>query len=97
MYATGISNGGMMAYTLACDADMFAAIGAESATQLEDCATPHPPSVMHIHGTADRFIHYDGGPGMGVAQIDCPAVQDSTRSGATSTSAAHQRSPPTDA
>ena len=76
VYATGISNGGMMAYTLACDAGTFAAIGPDSATQLDDCATPHPTSVMHIHGTADRLIRYDGGPGMGVAQIDGPAVQD---------------------
>ncbi|MGZ7022392.1 MAG: alpha/beta hydrolase family esterase, partial [Ilumatobacteraceae bacterium] len=27
IYATGISNGGMMSYTLACSSDMFAAIG----------------------------------------------------------------------
>jgi polyhydroxybutyrate depolymerase len=31
---------------------------------------------MHIHGTADRLIRYDGGPGMGVAHIDGPAVSD---------------------
>jgi polyhydroxybutyrate depolymerase len=72
VYATGISNGGMMAYTLACDAGTFAAIGPDSATQLDDCATPHLTSVMHIHGTADRLIRYDGGPGMGVSQIAVP-------------------------
>ena len=53
-YATGISNGGMLAYALACNTGTFAAIGPDSATQLDKCAAPHPTSVMHIHGTADR-------------------------------------------
>ena len=48
---------------LACDAGTFAAIGPDSATPLDDCAAPHPTSVMHIHGTADPRIRYDGGPG----------------------------------
>ena len=75
-YATGISNGGMMAYTLACETGTFAAIGPDSATQLDACKSPHPTSVMHIHGTADRLIRYNGGTGMGVAHIDGPAVPD---------------------
>lgn len=75
-YATGISNGGMMSYALACNTGMFAAIGPDSATQLDPCAAPHPTSVMHIHGTADRLIRYDGEPGVGVARIDGPPVPD---------------------
>ena len=70
VYATGISNGGMMAYALACNTSTFAAIGPDSATQLDPCTAPHPTSVMHIHGTADRLIRYDGEPGYGVARID---------------------------
>jgi polyhydroxybutyrate depolymerase len=76
VYATGISNGGMMAYTLACNTSTYAAIGPDSATQLDPCKSAHPISVMHIHGTADRLIRYNGGPGMGVAHIDGPAVAD---------------------
>ncbi|RDH77017.1 polyhydroxybutyrate depolymerase [Mycolicibacterium moriokaense] len=76
VYATGISNGGMMAYALACNTGTFAAIGPDSATQLDGCAAPHPTSVMHIHGTDDRLIRYDGEPGAGVARIDGPAVAD---------------------
>ena len=75
-YATGISNGGMLAYALACNTDTFAAIGPDSATQLDKCAAPHPTSVMHIHGTADRLIPYNGGQGAGVEHIDGPAVPD---------------------
>ena len=76
VYATGISNGGMMAYTLACRTDEFAAIGPDAATQLDACASPRPTSVLAIHGTADRAIRYDGGPGEGVARIDGPPVPD---------------------
>lgn len=76
IYATGISNGGIMAYTLACNTDLFAAIGPTAATQLDPCPAPHPTSVLHIHGTADRNIRYDGGPGIGVAHIDGLSVPD---------------------
>jgi polyhydroxybutyrate depolymerase len=76
VYATGISNGGMMSYALACDTGTFAAIGPVAATQLDPCPAPLATSAMHIHGTDDRLIRYDGGPGSGVARIDGPAVAD---------------------
>ena len=76
VYATGISNGGMMSYALACNSDAFAAIGPDSATQLDPCGSPRPTSVMHIHGTADRLIRYDGGPGGGVAHVNGPPVPE---------------------
>jgi polyhydroxybutyrate depolymerase len=75
IYATGISNGGMMSYALACNTGLFAAIGPDSATQLA-CPSPHPTSVLHIHGTADRMIPYDGSQGIGFAHIDGPPVPD---------------------
>lgn len=74
VYATGISNGGIMAYTLACRTDLFAAIGPDSATMLADCPSPAPLSVIHIHGTADTRIPYDGGVGEGPASIDGPSI-----------------------
>jgi polyhydroxybutyrate depolymerase len=74
LYATGISNGGMLAYHLACTTRLFAAIGPDSATELGDCSAPVPLSVIHIHGTADHNIPYDGGPGNGPARIDGPSV-----------------------
>jgi polyhydroxybutyrate depolymerase len=75
IYATGISNGGIMAYRLACDTDLFAAIGPDSATLLGSCPAPKPLSVLHIHGTADTRIPYNGGEGQGFAHIDGPAVE----------------------
>ena len=75
VFATGISNGGMMDYRLACSTNLFAAIGPDSATELGTCPSPARISVIHIHGTADHNIPYDGGPGDGYAHIDGPPVQ----------------------
>jgi polyhydroxybutyrate depolymerase len=63
IYAAGISNGGALAYRLACDTDSFAAIGAVATTLLGDCPSPKPVSVMHIHGLSDQTFPYQGGGG----------------------------------
>ena len=74
VYATGMSNGGIMSYTLACNTGIFAAIGPDSATQLDACAAPHPTSVIHIHGTADRLVPYNGGQGW--STVNGPSITD---------------------
>jgi polyhydroxybutyrate depolymerase len=74
VYATGISNGGIMAYDLACHTTIFAAIGPDSATELGGCPDPAALSVIAVHGTADKNIPYNGGAGDGVAHIDGPAI-----------------------
>jgi len=66
VYATGMSNGGIMSYTLACTTDIFSAIGPVAGIQLNPCPSPHPTSVIHIHGTADRLVPYGGGQGFSV-------------------------------
>ena len=66
VYATGISNGGMMAYEVACAlADRFAAIAvvAGEMTALERCRPARPMPVLVIHGSADRNLPVDGGVG----------------------------------
>ena len=74
VYATGMSNGGIMSYTLACTTDIFAAIGPVAGIQLNPCRSPHPTSVMAVHGTADRLVPYGGGQGFSV--INGPSVPD---------------------
>jgi polyhydroxybutyrate depolymerase len=74
VFATGMSNGGIMSYALACNSGIFAAIGTNSATQLDACAAPHPTSVIHIHGTADRLVPYNGG--QGASTVNGPSVAD---------------------
>ena len=63
VFATGISNGGMMAYRLACEAsDHVAAIAPVAATLVfEGCAPARPVSLLHIHGLADGNVPFAGG------------------------------------
>lgn len=62
VYAIGYSNGGMMAYGLACNSsDKFAAVGIMSGTMLDDvCANSDVTSVIHFHGIEDEVLPYDG-------------------------------------
>lgn len=65
IFATGISNGGMMSYRLACEAaDLFAAVAPVSGALNTDTCTPgQPVSVIALHGTADENVPYDSGRG----------------------------------
>src|SRR5271163_3355105 len=74
VYAAGMSNGGILSYALACNSGIFAAIGPDSATMLDACAAPHPTSVIHIHGTSDRLVPYNGG--QGASTVNGPSVAD---------------------
>jgi polyhydroxybutyrate depolymerase len=74
VYATGMSNGAMMSYALACSTDVLAAIAPVAGTMLADCTAPAPVSVLHIHGLADSSVRFDGRPGDGVAEIDGPPI-----------------------
>jgi polyhydroxybutyrate depolymerase len=74
VYATGISNGGLMTFALACNSSIFAAIGPVAATQLDTCIAPHPTSVIQIHGTADRLVPYHGG--RGASTVNGPPIPD---------------------
>ncbi len=63
IYATGISNGAMMAYRLACERpERIAAIAAVSgAVHLDPCNTSRPVPVLHIHGAKDEIAPFAGG------------------------------------
>lgn len=63
VYATGLSNGGMMTYRVGCElADVFAAIApVAGALNTDDCRPASPLSVIVFHGTADHHILFNGG------------------------------------
>ena len=66
VYVAGISNGGMMAQRLACEApDKIAAVASIAATLPEkieaDCKPARPVSMLFIHGTKDPLVPYTGG------------------------------------
>ena len=71
IYATGMSNGAMMAYRLACDAaDLFAAIAPVAGTDnTRECRPSRPVSVLHIHARDDTHVQFEGGAGPDSARI----------------------------
>ncbi len=71
IYATGFSNGGFLAHRLACErADVIAAIGPVAGVLgVPDCAPSRPMPVLHIHGTADTVVPYDGSVALGFASV----------------------------
>lgn len=76
IYATGIFNGAVLSYRLACDTNLFAAIAPVAGTILSECDSPAPISVLEIHGMADTSVRMDGSAGAGVAAIDGLPEQD---------------------
>jgi len=65
VYATGISNGGMMTYRVGCElSDKIAAIAPVAGTiGIDSCNPSRPLPVAHFHGTADNTVMWDGGVG----------------------------------
>lgn len=71
VHVTGLSNGGMMTFRLACEAaDVFAAFVPVIANLPEpaehDCRPSRPVPMMVMNGTVDRLILWDGGPVAGM-------------------------------
>ena len=65
VYSTGMSNGGFMSYTLACElshriAAIASVTGSMNAMQNLTCSPQHPMPVMEIHGTSDAIVPYNG-------------------------------------
>lgn len=78
VYATGMSNGGGMSFTLACSlSDRLAAIASVSApgTLIEECQPGRSIPIMYIHGTADVIVPFQGGPSP-VVPITFPPARD---------------------
>lgn len=95
-YVCGMSNGGFMSYTLACEApDVFKAIasvtGTMSGHDWNNCNPSEPVPVLHIHGTADYTVPINGsisasGGWAGAPHVDTVVASWVTRNNCTSTS-----------
>ncbi|HLI95639.1 MAG TPA: PHB depolymerase family esterase [Candidatus Baltobacteraceae bacterium] len=66
VYVTGMSNGAMMAYRLACEAPFpIAAVGSVAGTlDTDSCPHPQRTAVMEIHGLNDEHVPFNGGVGV---------------------------------
>ncbi|HMM12366.1 MAG TPA: PHB depolymerase family esterase [Bacteroidales bacterium] len=68
VYVCGFSNGGFMSYRLACEAsNRIAAIASVAGTMtvntFNTCSPQRPVPVLHIHGTNDLLVGYNGSSG----------------------------------
>jgi len=66
IYAAGMSNGGMLAYRLACELKgRFAAVASVAGPlppeTAHHCTDPGLVSILHIHGTDDTIVPWAGG------------------------------------
>ncbi len=65
VHSTGFSNGGFMAYRFACEmSDTFASVASVSGTigiPPDTCKPKRPVAMLHIHGTSDIVVPYNGG------------------------------------
>jgi polyhydroxybutyrate depolymerase len=80
IYATGMSNGALMSYRLACEAaDLFAAIAPVAGTlNFSPCNPTEIVSVIDFHGTDDQHIPYTGGFGPeSLVDVDFASVHES--------------------
>jgi len=89
LFATGHSNGGMMAYRLACELSRrMAAVAVsggsltnrdletEPPTTLFECSPSEPVSILHVHGLEDLCAPYDGGITGAGTGVPIPPVED---------------------
>lgn len=79
VYAAGMSNGGMMAYRLACEMpDVFKAVASVAGTDNTRVCTPaRPVSILHIHARNDDHVPFGGGAGPALSKRSA-AVTDFT-------------------
>lgn len=65
VFAVGHSNGGFMAYRLACEAipglTAIVSLAGGTYANADDCRAPSAVSVLQIHGNRDQVIRYGGG------------------------------------
>jgi polyhydroxybutyrate depolymerase len=68
IFATGMSNGGMMAQRLACEmSDVFKGVAPVAGTDnTKSCSPQKPISILEIHAKDDDHVLFNGGAGPGV-------------------------------
>jgi polyhydroxybutyrate depolymerase len=79
IFATGMSNGAMMSWRLACDAPEIRAIApVEGTDNTTSCRPSHPVGVIEFHAADDPNVPFNGGVGTGPSHtgfVSVPATQ----------------------
>ena len=74
VYVTGFSNGAFMTSAVACQlGDRVAAVAPVAGMRdVPGCTFSRPVPAVTFHGTADHFVEYQGGMGVGAATLPAP-------------------------
>jgi polyhydroxybutyrate depolymerase len=84
IFVVGHSNGGFMAYRMACDhSDTVAAIVSVAGAMYDDprkCSAAQPVSVLQVHGSGDTVVPYQGGT---INGVKLPSAMTTARDWAT--------------
>ena len=79
VFATGMSNGGMFSYRLACDLsrDINAIASVAGTDNCNSCRPKDEGSVLHIHALNDNNVLFNGGAGSNALEtVDFTSVPD---------------------
>ena len=64
IFATGMSNGAMMSWRLACEAPEIRAIApVEGTDNTATCSPARPVPIIEFHAVDDEMVNFNGGPG----------------------------------
>lgn len=75
IFATGMSNGAMMSWRLACEAPEVRAIApVEGTDNTPSCKPARPVPVIQFHAADDDHVPFNGGTGVGPSHVDFVSV-----------------------
>jgi polyhydroxybutyrate depolymerase len=75
IFATGMSNGAMMSWRLACETPEIRAIAPVAGTDnTPACKPPRPVPVIEFHAADDDHVPFNGGVGVGPSRTDFVSV-----------------------
>ena len=75
IFATGMSNGAMMSWRLACEAPEIRAIApVEGTDNTATCEPTHPVAVIQFHAADDPNVPFNGGVGVGPSHTNYTSV-----------------------
>ena len=75
IFVTGMSNGAMMSWRLACEAPEIRAIApVEGTDNTTGCKPARPVPVIEFHAADDPNVPFDGGVGAGPSKVDFTSV-----------------------
>ena len=75
IFVTGMSNGAMMSWRLACEAPEIRAFAPVAGTDMTpNCRPPHPLPVIEFHAADDDHVPFNGGTGVGPSKADMTSV-----------------------